>query len=126
MAPAEFNFPKEARLSRPEEFKRALRCRPVARSDLFFCHFVRNERCDDLGKLRLGLIIPKRFAKRATTRNAIKRVLREAFRLKRFSLPSGDLVIRLKSTAPTSSLHVLKSLVRSDIDAIFYRMGCQQ
>jgi ribonuclease P protein component len=123
LALAVFEFTKSARLTRPEEFKRALRLRPVVRSNLFFCHYVQSGRSDDLGFSRLGLIVPKRFAKKATTRNAIKRVIREAYRICRASLPSGDLVIRLRSAPSPDSLSNLKSSVRSDIDSMLRRMS---
>lgn len=44
---------------------------------------------------RLGLVIPKRLAKRAVLRNRLKRLIREAFRVSRSSLPAKDLVFRL-------------------------------
>ena len=118
-----FEFSKSARLTRPEEFKRALRVRPVVRSNLFFCHYIQSESHDGTNVSRLGLIVPKRFAKKATTRNAIKRVIREAYRICRATLPTGDLVIRLKSAPPADSLSNLKSSIRSDIDLILLRMS---
>lgn len=47
------------------------------------------------GGARLGLVIPKKQAKTAVLRNAIKRQAREVFRLRRTILPSYDLVLRL-------------------------------
>lgn len=44
---------------------------------------------------RLGLIVPKRLAREAALRNAIKRQGREAFRLSAAGIPSCDLVLRL-------------------------------
>lgn len=44
---------------------------------------------------RLGLVIPKRNAKRAVHRNLVKRLAREAFRHARAELPPFDLVLRL-------------------------------
>ena len=44
---------------------------------------------------RLGLIVPKRFARASSLRNAIKRQGREAFRLAAAGIPSCDLVLRL-------------------------------
>lgn len=44
---------------------------------------------------RLGMVIPKRYAKSAVLRNAIKRQAREAFRLVAGRLPACDLVLRL-------------------------------
>jgi len=44
---------------------------------------------------RLGLVMPKRFARRAVLRNLLKRLSREAFRCRRPDLPALDLVLRL-------------------------------
>lgn len=49
---------------------------------------------------RLGLVIGKRWAKRAVDRNAIKRILREAFRLESASLDRLDIVLRLRQAWP--------------------------
>lgn len=71
---------------------------------------------------RLGLIIPKRFAHKAVTRNTIKRVIREAFRLQRPHLPHKDLVVRLHSKVPPSSLRQLRALVRAEIDDLLQKV----
>ncbi len=44
---------------------------------------------------RLGLVIPKRLAKRATLRNLLKRMAREAFRQAGSALPAADVVLKL-------------------------------
>lgn len=44
---------------------------------------------------RLGLVIPKNLARRAVLRNLLKRLIREAFRAVRPTLPGFDLVFRL-------------------------------
>lgn len=46
-------------------------------------------------RARLGLIIPKRLAKRAVLRNRLKRLAREAFRNVAAGLPPVDVVLRL-------------------------------
>ena len=70
---------------------------------------------------RLGLIIAKRFAAKASTRNAIKRVIREAFRHKRHTLPARDLVFRLRTKIDPVSLSALKKQVREEVDALLTR-----
>lgn len=70
---------------------------------------------------RLGLIIAKRFASRSVTRNAIKRVIREAFRQKRLELPPGDLVFRLHSKVQAATLTELKRQVRAEVDLLLKR-----
>ncbi|WP_189493098.1 ribonuclease P protein component [Formosimonas limnophila] len=46
---------------------------------------------------QLGLVIPKKLAKRAVTRNTLKRLSREHFRLRADGLADGLWVVRLRS-----------------------------
>jgi ribonuclease P protein component len=52
-------------------------------------------RANDIGCARLALIVPKRLAPLAVTRNRIRRVVREAFRLQQQSVGAQDCVVRL-------------------------------
>ncbi len=70
----------------------------------------------------MGLIVPKRFANRAVTRNTIKRILRETFRHKREGLPNAAYVFRLHSKVPLVSLTVLKQLVRDEATTLLSRV----
>ena len=58
-------------------------------------HFVLHYRPNTLPNARLGLVIPKKQARRAVLRNAIKRQAREIFRHRRAELPTVDIVLRL-------------------------------
>lgn len=64
------------------------------------------------------MVIAKRYAKRAVMRNAIKRVLREAFRHQQHALPPRDYVFRLHSRVEPQSLTQLKQQVRQEADAL--------
>ena len=44
---------------------------------------------------RLGLVVPKRLARRAVMRNLMKRIAREVFRHNRIDLPAMDLILKL-------------------------------
>jgi len=70
---------------------------------------------------RLGLIIAKRFAPHAVTRNALKRVIREAFRQQCQVLPARDYVVRLHAKVGPASLTSIKRAARSEIDSHFQR-----
>jgi len=50
------------------------------------------------GGARLGVVVSRRFLPRAVDRNALKRIVREAFRLDRNELPDGDVLIRLRQS----------------------------
>jgi len=114
------DFPSAARLHRPSEYAAALKGRRIARGALFI---VSSPRQSAGGPARLGLVVPKRHAPLAVTRNAIKRVIREAFRLQRAGLPDGDLVFRLVSRPAPASLTALKRQVRAEADALLGRLS---
>ena len=47
---------------------------------------------------RLGLVVPKRIIRRATSRNRLRRIIRESFRQQwRRHLPSADIIMSLLS-----------------------------
>lgn len=47
---------------------------------------------------RLGLVVGKRWGRRAVDRNTVKRILRESFRHEAGQLPVLDVVIRLRQS----------------------------
>ncbi|MFU2003633.1 ribonuclease P protein component, partial [Bordetella avium] len=114
-------LPAEARLHRPSEFTAALKGRRLARGALFIVSAAPATSAPACA--RLGLVIAKRYAALATTRNAIKRVLREAFRHRRQALPAQDYVIRLHSKVGPLSLTALKRAARTEADAHFGRIA---
>lgn len=113
-------LPRQARLQRPSEYVAALKGKRIAQGALFVISVPRGP-AQDGQTARLGLIIAKRFAPRAVTRNAIKRVIREAFRQRRHLLPGRDYVFRLHAKAPQTSLGSLKALVRTEVDKLLDR-----
>lgn len=64
---------------------------------------------------RLGLIVGKRVAKLAVTRNKIKRILRESFRLHKHQLTGFDIVIITRQ--PCNNLD--KVNIREGIDKLW-------
>jgi ribonuclease P protein component len=114
-------LPAEARMHRPSEFAAALKGRRLARGAFFIVTTAPRTGPSDLPQARLGMVIPKRHAARAATRNALKRVIRESFRACRRSLPPADYVVRLHSRVPASSLTALKRSARTEVDAHFAR-----
>jgi ribonuclease P protein component len=115
-------FPAAARLHRPSEYASALKGKRLARGALFVVTTPRDLPVyTDITCARLGLVIAKRFAAKSVTRNAIKRVIREAFRQKRHELPVRDLVFRLHSKVGPFTLTELKARVRGEIDVLLNR-----
>ena len=72
---------------------------------------------------RLGLVIGKKYAPRAATRNLVKRIAREAFRLRRAELGGWDVLLRLHASSTARlcrarSSPPLKALCRDEIEAL--------
>jgi len=119
-------FPAAARLHRPTEFAAALAGRRIARGAYFVvtAHSRSDIESDSSSEptcARLGLIMAKRYAHHASTRNALKRVVREAFRAQRLELPANDFVVRLHKRITSLSLTALKKAARLEADAHFLR-----
>ena len=110
-----------ARLHRPSEYAAALKGRRIARGALLVVSSPR-EQPQAGAQARLGLIIAKRFAARAVTRNTIKRIIREAFRQQRQQLPPRDFVFRLHSPVAPVSLTQLKKQLRAEADTLLDRV----
>jgi len=125
------SFPPSARLHRPSEFAAALAGRRIGRGVLFAVTAKSNSapnvafNGDDSSSpmARLGLIMAKRHAKLATTRNALKRAIRESFRHQRLSLPAADYVFRLHRKIDECSLRALKNMARQEADAHFAKIS---
>ncbi|CAM4190216.1 ribonuclease P protein component [Bordetella tumbae] len=117
-------LPPEARLHRPSEFAIGLKGRRLARGAFFILSAAAPSGLPtgQAAQARLGMVIAKRFAAHASTRNALKRVIREAFRHRRLQLPPQDYVLRLHSKVAPMSLTALKRLARAEVDAHFARL----
>lgn len=85
-------FGSGQRLHTPRDFAVVLGTRKAVRGACFDLHY----RLADSGTTaRLGLIVPKRMARRAVLRNKIKRLGRETFRQLQTVIPPYDVVLRL-------------------------------
>lgn len=71
------------------------------------------------GTARLGLIVARKLARKAVTRNCIKRVAREAFRSARPGLPPYDMVFRLIRATARVDRHCL----RADMDSLLAKLA---
>ena|SRR3990167_7211479 len=68
-----------------------------------------------LSYARLGIIVGKKYVKRAVDRNQIKRIVRESFRQHQEKLKNLDIVVIVRSECSTLSTKVW----RNDIDNIW-------
>jgi ribonuclease P protein component len=87
---ARFGLGAEKRLATKADFERLLR-EGVRRSRSGYTFFV-STRAE--GPPRLGILISRKHAARATVRNRIKRCIREAFRLEQSGLGARDVLVR--------------------------------
>jgi ribonuclease P protein component len=111
------DFARARRIVKTDEFSSVFRLRPAQKS----AHFVLYTRLNTLPHARLGVVVAKRFAPRAATRNTIKRVTRELFRTT--GLPAIDCVVRLSrpvnsKEGPATSAQ-LKAELRLELVRLF-------
>lgn len=88
----DYRFAKVYRLLKTDEYSSVFNLRRCYSHELFQIYSKGNE----LGHARLGLVMAKKVAKAAVTRNTMKRIVREWFRLHRPDLLPFDLVIRAR------------------------------
>ena len=88
-------FSSDRRIVKTDDFSSVFRMRPCARTE----HFVLYARSNQLAHARLGIVVAKRFAPRAVTRNTVKRICREVFRC--MQMPALDCIIRMTSPVNT-------------------------
>lgn len=77
------------------------------------------------GSLRLGLVVPKRHARRAVTRTLIKRQLRERLRERLSDLPAGEWVLRLRAPIdrkafPSARSDALAQSLRDELGTLLH------
>ncbi|MEW4570188.1 ribonuclease P protein component [Tautonia sp. JC769] len=91
-------FRPHERISSPIEFRRAFDRRRSASDDSLIVYGAEN----GLAYPRLGISVGRKRVRKATDRNRVKRLIREAFRLNKEVLPEGvDLVIVPRGPALT-------------------------
>ena len=132
------------RIVRAADFERALRLPPCARSTHFALHHlpakpesadlstgqdpIAAEAVDESTSagLLLGSVVPKRHARRAVTRNLIKRQIRAAVERHAPRLPAGWWVVRLKAPFDaarfaSAASAPLRATARAELDAMLQR-----
>jgi ribonuclease P protein component len=87
-------FPRKSRLTKTDEFSSVFSSRKAIKSAHFLLHYRLRAEGEDA---RLGVVIAKRFVRRAVDRNLVRRLARENFRRLRTALDSRDLILRLIS-----------------------------
>lgn len=125
-------FPKAARLLKTDEFSSVFSLRPLRRSAHFVLYMRWRETAPDAPvdtdatphEGRIGIVVGKKHAPRAVTRNLIKRQAREMFRQRRAALAGWDFVLRLtrrfdKGTYTAAAAPVLNTLCQAEFAQLF-------
>lgn len=108
-----FGLGPDRRLRQKAEFERLLREGSRRSLDGFTFYIGRRTG----GDARLGMLVTRKHAARATDRNGLKRCIREAFRLEQATLGSIDLLVRPPYGARGSSRMIER------LRALFQKIG---
>lgn len=122
------------RLRTRQQFQAVMAGAPVAKTPHFALHRVSLDgQCNGralfpVAETWLGVLLPKRWARRAVTRNTIRRQVYEAARMRSEGLPQAALVVRLRSTFSrqefiSASSVVLKRAVRAELEQLLSRVA---
>lgn len=112
-------FPRACRLTRPAEYAAVFSQRRVIRGRCLTLHLL--ARSDDTDCCRLGLVVGKKLLPTAVSRNRVKRLIRETFRLQRSTLIAGDYVFRLSARPSPRGVPLALEPLRSDLTMLLGR-----
>jgi len=127
--------PQARRLKTWEQFQAVLACAPVARTEHFVMHRMVQDKNDTASvsapgqlfadaDLWFGAMVPKRWARRAVTRNLIKRQIYGIAAQQRAVLPVAAYLVRLRSGFDrqhfrSAASDALRVAVRDEITQLF-------
>jgi ribonuclease P protein component len=122
------------RLRSRQQFQAVMAGAPVAKTPHFALHRAPLDSVGDgaraffpVADAWLGVLLPKRWARRAVTRNAIRRQIYEAARERAQRLPQAALVVRLRTEFSrkvfvSASSEALKRAVRAELNLVLDRV----
>ena len=85
-----YKFPRELKLLKTDEFSSVFSFRKRIASQYLVLHYQPNQ----IGHVRMGLVVSKKVARLSVDRNYMRRVLRELFRLNKLAFNHADIIIR--------------------------------
>lgn len=98
------SFTKQAKLIKTDEFSSVFNFRKRLSAKYLVVHYQPNS----LQHARLGLVVGKKTAKLSVSRNYMRRVLREFFRLQQDEIRPVDLVVRVQKKFDRSDFILIK------------------
>ena len=110
-------FGHACRLCKTDEYSSVFAFRRALRGRFYILHY----RPNGLDTARLGVVVAKKLAKRANTRNLVKRIARELFRRHRESLPALDMVVRLQAPVAKAT----RAELNQDLLALLHKLPRQ-
>jgi ribonuclease P protein component len=87
-----FSLEKQAKMIKTDEFSSVFNFRKRISMQYLVIHYLPNKQ----QRARLGLVVGKKTAKLAVSRNYMRRVLREFFRVQQHEICHVDLIIRVQ------------------------------
>ncbi|AWD32816.1 Ribonuclease P protein component [Candidatus Kinetoplastibacterium sorsogonicusi] len=115
-------LPAEARLKKNSDFVFILKNGKKIDFGNFFIIIASNKLQNYHIEARLGIIISKKFAKKAIIRNTLKRIIREFFRKNRALIPKKNYIFRLYKKIPKYSLMKIKKIINIELFHQFSRI----
>ena len=126
--------PNLQRLKSKPQFQAVMAGSPVAKTPHFALHMASlQSKCGEVPLFAqpapwLGVLIPKRWAKRAVTRNTIRRQIYEVARGGETALPQAAMVVRLRSEFSrkqfiSATSDPLKLAVRTELQSLFAKLA---
>ena len=101
---ATFRLTKQAKIVKTDDFSSVFNLRKRIANK----HLVMRYRPNGNSIARLGLIVAKKTAKLSVSRNYMRRVLRELFRLNQHHLPAVDLIIQVQKVFAKPDFSTIK------------------
>ena len=95
---------KEAKLIKTDEFSSVFNFRKRIATEYLALHYQTNQ----LQRPRLGLVVGKKTAKLAVSRNYMRRVLRELFRLQQHEISPADIILRVQKKFDKRDFQLIK------------------
>ncbi len=114
-----YRLVKQAKMIKTDDFSSVFNFRKRISSSYLAIHYHANT----LQRARLGLVIGKKTAKLAVSRNYMRRVLREFFRLNQHQICHADLIIRVQKKFSKVDFFQIKQEFNSLIEKLNQRVN---
>jgi ribonuclease P protein component len=108
-------LPREKRLTNPRDFKRVYQKGSFFSAGIFNAKYLPNK----LTYSRIGIVVSKKISGKATDRNQVKRLFREAFRALYNEVPQGlDIVVNINPNAKGLDLEKITAKTKESLTKI--------